>query len=183
MVDDTRNCDDVGAYLQKICPELQGAVLVIHTKKNGEISEAASGKSKEELELLRKQSNEIDSWAVALQGDRLGPRCSRRAGTSATSPPSSGCARTSPQSNILPEQTLGRGLRRMYFGTDAPGDRLGHGHSSVHGVRRVDSERGRHVRARADGSRRTADATPSSSRSTPRIRTRISTRSTSQSPD
>ena len=23
-------------------------------------------------------------------------------------------------SNILPEQTLGRGLRRMYFGTDTP---------------------------------------------------------------
>src|SRR6266849_2308974 len=62
MVDDTRNCDDVGAYLQKICPELQGAVLVIHTKKNGDISEAASGKNKDELEILRKQSNEIDSW-------------------------------------------------------------------------------------------------------------------------
>jgi type III restriction enzyme len=63
MVDDTRNCDDVGVYLEKICPELQGAVLVIHTKKNGEISEAASGKGKEELERLRRQSNEIDSWA------------------------------------------------------------------------------------------------------------------------
>jgi type III restriction enzyme len=24
------------------------------------------------------------------------------------------------KSNILPEQTLGRGLRRMYFGSDAP---------------------------------------------------------------
>lgn len=63
MVDDTRNCDDVGAYLEKTCPELQSAVLVIHTKNNGEISEAASGKSKEELEKLRKQSNEIDSWS------------------------------------------------------------------------------------------------------------------------
>ena len=62
MVDDTRNCDEVGAYLEKICPELQGAVLVIHTKTNGEISEAASGKNKEELEILRKQSNEIDTW-------------------------------------------------------------------------------------------------------------------------
>ena len=62
MVDDTKNCDEVGEYLQKICPELQGAVLTIHTKNNGEISEASSGKNKEELELLRKQSNEIDSW-------------------------------------------------------------------------------------------------------------------------
>jgi type III restriction enzyme len=49
MVDDTRNCDEVGEYLQKICPELQDGVLVIHTKNNGEISEAASGKNKEEL--------------------------------------------------------------------------------------------------------------------------------------
>src|SRR5208283_5431317 len=65
MVDDTRNCDIVGEYLQKICPELNEAVLVIHTKKNGEISEAASGKGKEELEQLRKESNEIDTWASA----------------------------------------------------------------------------------------------------------------------
>ena len=36
-------------------------MLVIHTKANGEISEASSGKSKDELELLRKQSNEIDT--------------------------------------------------------------------------------------------------------------------------
>src|SRR5438477_6482129 len=62
MVDDTKNCDEVGAYLEKVCPELQGAVLVIHTKANGEISEAASAKSKEELEILRRQSNEIDTW-------------------------------------------------------------------------------------------------------------------------
>jgi hypothetical protein len=62
MVDDTRNCDEVGAWLQKTCPELQGAVLVIHTKNNGEISEAASGKNKDELELLRKQAGQIDAW-------------------------------------------------------------------------------------------------------------------------
>ena len=62
MTDDTRNCDDVGAYLEKICPELEGAVLVIHTKNNGEISEAASGKNREELEKLRREANQIDSW-------------------------------------------------------------------------------------------------------------------------
>ena len=58
MVDDTRNCDDVGTYLEKICPELQGAVLVIHTKNNGKISEAASGKNKDELENPRVQDRE-----------------------------------------------------------------------------------------------------------------------------
>ena len=46
MVDDTKNCDEVGAHLEKTCPELQGAVLVIHTKNNGEISEAASRQEK-----------------------------------------------------------------------------------------------------------------------------------------
>ena len=117
MVDDTRNCDDVGAYLEKICPELQGAVLVIHTKNNGEISEAASGKNKEELERLRKEANEIDTlksphkaivsvlmlkegWDVRNVTTIVGLRAYVA------------------QSDILPEQTLGRGLRRMYFGND-----------------------------------------------------------------
>lgn len=118
MVDDTRNCDEVGAYLEKICPELQGAVLVIHTKNNGEISEAASGKNREELERLRKASNDIDSarsphraivsvlmlkegWDVRNVTTIVGLRAYSAA------------------ANILPEQTLGRGLRRMYFGDDS----------------------------------------------------------------
>lgn len=118
MVDDTRNCDDVGAYLEKICPELQGAVLVIHTKKNGEISEAASGKSKEELEVLRKQSNEIDSWASPYKAIVsvlvLKEGWDVRNVTTIV-----GLRAYAAKSNILPEQTLGRGLRRMYFGSDA----------------------------------------------------------------
>ena len=118
MVDDTRNCDDVGVYLEKICPELQGAVLVIHTKKNGEISEAASGKSKEELELLRKQSNEIDSWTSRYKAIVsvlvLKEGWDVRNVTTIV-----GLRAYVAKSNILPEQTLGRGLRRMYFGTDA----------------------------------------------------------------
>ena len=112
MVDDTRNCDEVGEYLQKICPELQGAVLVIHTKNNGEISEAASGKNKDELEKLRKEANEIDTFksphkaivSVLMLKEGWDVRnvtviCGLRAYAA--------------QSNILPEQTLGRGLRRM----------------------------------------------------------------------
>ena len=118
MVDDTRNCDDVGAYLEKICPELQGAVLVIHTKNNGDISEAASGKSKEELELLRKQSNEIDSWKSPYKAIVsvlvLKEGWDVRNVTTIV-----GLRAYVAKSNILPEQTLGRGLRRMYFGTDA----------------------------------------------------------------
>ena len=40
MTDDTRNCDDVAKYLESRYPDLENAVLVIHTKNNGEISEA-----------------------------------------------------------------------------------------------------------------------------------------------
>ncbi len=119
MVDDTRNCDEVGAYLEKVCPELQGAVLVIHTKNNGEISEAASGKNKDELEKLRKEANEIDTWhsphkaivSVLMLKEGWDVRnVTTIVGLRAYVAPA----------NILPEQTLGRGLRRMYFGTDIP---------------------------------------------------------------
>jgi type III restriction enzyme len=117
MVDDTKNCDDVGAHLEKICPELEGAVLVIHTKRNGEISEASSGKSKEELETLRKASNNIDSWESPYKAIVsvlvLKEGWDVRNVTTIV-----GLRAYVAQSNILPEQTLGRGLRRMYFGTD-----------------------------------------------------------------
>ncbi len=117
MVDDTRNCDEVGEHLQKICPELQDAVLVIHTKNNGEISEAASGKNKDELEKLRKQSNEIDSWKSPFKAIvsvlMLKEGWDVRNVTTIV-----GLRAYAAKSNILPEQTLGRGLRCMYPGTD-----------------------------------------------------------------
>lgn len=118
MVDDTRNCDEVGEHLRKICPELEGdAVLVIHTKNNGEISEAASGKNEEELRRLRKASNEIDTWASPCKAIvsvlMLKEGWDVRNVTTIV-----GLRAFVAKSNILPEQTLGRGLRRMYFGGD-----------------------------------------------------------------
>jgi type III restriction enzyme len=117
MVDDTRNCDEVGAWLEKTCPELQGAVLVIHTKNNGEISEAATGKNREELEVLRRASNEIDTWKSPYKAIvsvlMLKEGWDVRNVTTIV-----GLRAYSAQANILPEQTLGRGLRRMYFGSD-----------------------------------------------------------------
>jgi type III restriction enzyme len=117
MVDDTKNCDEVGAYLEKICPELQGGVLVIHTKANGEISEASSGKSKEELELLRKQSNEIDTWKSPFKAI-VSVLMLKEGWDVRNVPVIVGLRAYAAKSNILPEQTLGRGLRRMYFGSD-----------------------------------------------------------------
>lgn len=117
MVDDTKNCDDTGKFLEQICPELEGAVLVIHTKKNGDLFEASSGKSIEELELLRKQSNEIDShdspYKAIVSVLVLKEGWDVRNVTTIV-----GLRAYSSTANILPEQTLGRGLRRMYFGTD-----------------------------------------------------------------
>ncbi len=117
MTDDTRNCDDVADYLRGKFPELSGkdAVLVIHTKDNGEISEAASGKKKEELELLRRQSNEIDDagspYKAIVSVLMLKEGWDVRNVTTIV-----GLRAYSAKSNILPEQTLGRGLRKMYPG-------------------------------------------------------------------
>jgi type III restriction enzyme len=117
MVDDTRNCDEVGAHLEKIAPELAGAVLVIHTKKNGEIAEAATSKKDDELAKLRKASNDIDGWGSPYKAIvsvlMLKEGWDVRNVTTIV-----GLRAYASASNILPEQTLGRGLRRMYFGTD-----------------------------------------------------------------
>lgn len=117
MTDDTKNCDDVAAFLEKTYPDLKDAALVIHTKNNGEISEADSSKNKEELERLRKASNQIDSFESQYKAIvsvlMLKEGWDVRNVTTIV-----GLRAYSSQSNILPEQTLGRGLRRMYPGVD-----------------------------------------------------------------
>jgi len=118
MVDDTKNCDDVADYLRSTFPELKGdATFVIHTKDNkkesiGEINET-SQKGIEELKRLRRLVIAVDEtnspvkaivsvlmlkegWDVKNITTIVGLRAYA--------------------SHILPEQTLGRGLRRMYFG-------------------------------------------------------------------
>lgn len=119
MTDDTKNCDEVAEYLENKYSEFKDSVLVIHTKNNGEIAESTSGKSKEELEVLRKEANEIDfnkfkaivsvmmlkeGWDVQNVTTIIGLRAFGGG----------------EGNNILPEQTLGRGLRRMYREKDVP---------------------------------------------------------------
>ncbi len=115
MTDDTRNCDDVAEFLEGNFSDLKGAVLVIHTKNNGEISESASGKNKDELDLLRKQSNEIDGldspYKAIVSVMMLKEGWDVRNVTTIV-----GLRAYAAKSNILPEQTLGRGLRKMYPG-------------------------------------------------------------------
>lgn len=119
MTDDTKNCDEVAEYLSCTYPEFQAkdSVLVIHTKNNGEIFESSTGKNKDELEKLRKLSNNIDKadnpYKVIVSVLMLKEGWDVRNVTTIV-----GLRAYSSQSNILPEQTLGRGLRRMYFGQD-----------------------------------------------------------------
>ncbi len=115
MTDDTKNCDDVAAYLEGNYPDLKDAVLVIHTKNNGEISESTSGKSKEEMDWFRQQANEIDSlnsqYKAIISVMVLKEGWDVKNVTTIV-----GLRPYSAKSNILPEQTLGRGLRKMYPG-------------------------------------------------------------------
>ena len=119
MTDDTRNCDDVAEYLEGNYPDLKDAVLVIHTKNNGEISEARSSKARDKLEKLRKQANEIDGldspYKAIVSVMMLKEGWDVRNVTTIV-----GLRAFSAKANILPEQTLGRGLRRMYPDENVP---------------------------------------------------------------
>jgi len=117
MTDDTKNCDDVAEFLEKSYPQLKGAVLTIHTNKSGEISETVSGKKEKELQELRKKANDIDSmespYKVIVSVLMLKEGWDVKNVTTIV-----GLRPYGADSKILPEQTLGRGLRRMFFGQD-----------------------------------------------------------------
>ena len=114
MTDDTSNCDGVAEYLERRYSDLENAVLVIHTNKSGVISESHSGKKKDELEELRKLANEIDHmsspYKAIVSVMVLKEGWDVRNVTTIV-----GLRPYSAKSNILPEQTLGRGLRKMYL--------------------------------------------------------------------
>lgn len=113
MTDDTRNCDEVSEYLENRYPEFKNSVLTIHTKENGEISETSTSKKKDELEILRKAANEIDKidnpYKVIVSVLMLKEGWDVKNVTTIV-----GLRPYGSPSKILPEQTLGRGLRRMY---------------------------------------------------------------------
>jgi len=117
MADDTKNCDDVAEFIEKNYPRLQGAVLTIHTNKSGEISETTTGKKEKELQELRKKANDIDSlespYKIIVSVLMLKEGWDVKNVTTIV-----GLRPYGSDSKILPEQTLGRGLRRMFFGQD-----------------------------------------------------------------
>jgi len=114
MTDDTRNCDEAAEYLEGNYPDLKDAVLVIHTKKNGDISEASTGKDKDELEKLRRQANEIDGMDSPYKA--IVSVMMLKEGWDVKNVTTILGLRAFTTSTILPEQALGRGLRKMYPG-------------------------------------------------------------------
>ena len=113
MTEDTLTADEVAAYLEKKFSDLEGKVLVIHTKKNGEIDEKAKGKKEKELQQLRQNAAEIDNvdnkYSAVVSVLVLREGWDVRNVTTIV-----GLRQFSAESKILPEQTLGRGLRLMY---------------------------------------------------------------------
>jgi type III restriction enzyme len=113
MTDDTTNCDDVATYLEATYPDFKNRVLTIHTNRSGEISESTTGKSKDELDKLREESNKIDDldnpYVAIVSVLMLKEGWDVRNVTTVV-----GLRSFSSKAKILPEQTLGRGLRRMY---------------------------------------------------------------------
>jgi len=111
MMNDTADADDVADWLQKKYPsEFAGEKLVtIHTKKSGEISD-------KELDKARKLSREVDAekspvnCIVSVLMLREGWDVQ---GVTVIV----GLRPYTAKANILPEQTVGRGLRLMFWGT------------------------------------------------------------------
>jgi len=117
MVDDTTNCDDVATYLEATYPDLRDAVLTIHTNRSGEIAENATGKKEKELQELRRQSNEIDSMESPFKA--IVSVLMLKEGWDVKNVTTIvGLRPYTAKSQVLPEQTLGRGLRKMFFGQD-----------------------------------------------------------------
>jgi len=114
MTTNTNEADQTANYLEATYPELKKAVLTIHTNQSGEINETSkSKKDKDELDRLRKDADDIDKdfspykavvsvlmlregWDVKNVMTIIGLRPYQA------------------EAKILPEQTLGRGLRKMF---------------------------------------------------------------------
>ena len=115
MVDDTKNCDDVKNYLENTYPLLKNSTFVIHTNKEGKIDEGNTSKSQKDLKVLREVANQVDDEKNNIKAIvsvlMLKEGWDVKNVTTVV-----GLRPFVASSNILPEQALGRGLRRMYFG-------------------------------------------------------------------
>jgi type III restriction enzyme len=110
----TSEADEVAAYLEKQYPKLKGKVLTIHTNRTGEIREkVASKKDEKELEVLREAADAVDKdsspYRAVVSVLMLREGWDVKNVTTIV-----GLRPYQSSSKILPEQTLGRGIRKMF---------------------------------------------------------------------
>jgi type III restriction enzyme len=118
MMNDTAEADDVGDWLRKKYPSEFGGekLLIIHTDKSGEVS-------KKDLDIARKASREVDdekspiNCIVSVMMLREGWDVQSVTVIVGLRPYTS-------KANILPEQTVGRGLRLMFRGATSYVERV-----------------------------------------------------------
>jgi len=119
MTMSTKEADQAAAFLESNYPSMKNAVLTIHTNNTGEIKETVSSKKdKEDLEVLRKAADEIDKdqspYKAVVSVLMLREGWDVRNVTTIV-----GLRPFGADSKILPEQTIGRGLRKL-FSLDTP---------------------------------------------------------------
>ena len=114
MMNNTDDADDVADYLQKHYPEyFEGKkLLVIHTDKKGEVS-------KRDLESARQTAREVD-YETSSVNAIVSVLMLREGWDVQNVTVVIGLRPYTSKANILPEQTVGRGLRLMF--RDLPGE-------------------------------------------------------------
>jgi type III restriction enzyme len=108
MMNDTTEADDVGDYLQKKYPSEFGGnkLLIIHTDRKGEIS-------KRDLDKARKAAREVDDYESPVNAI-VSVLMLREGWDVQNVTVVVGLRPYTSKANILPEQTIGRGLRLMF---------------------------------------------------------------------
>ena len=108
MMNDTNDADDVGDYLKKHYPEDFGEdrILVIHTDKKGEVS-------KRDLDIARKVARDVD-YETSPVNAIVSVLMLREGWDVQNVTVVVGLRPYTSKANILPEQTIGRGLRLMF---------------------------------------------------------------------
>ncbi|MGH2376964.1 MAG: DEAD/DEAH box helicase family protein [Candidatus Limnocylindria bacterium] len=118
MLTSTQEADDVGDYLRSKYPAEFGddefgnqRLVIIHTDRSGEVS-------KKSLELARKASREVDRTESPVNAI-VSVLMLREGWDVQNVTVVVGLRPFTSKANILPEQTIGRGLRRMFRGVSA----------------------------------------------------------------
>ncbi len=114
MTMSTKEADQAAAFLETNYPLMKNSVLTIHTNNSGEIKETTSSKKdKDALDILRKAADDIDKdhspYKAVVSVLMLREGWDVRNVTTIV-----GLRPFGADSKILPEQTIGRGLRRMF---------------------------------------------------------------------